>query len=283
MSWSQSCATSSLDTWCLMISQNPLPFIHGLFRIPSQFSISAWSAICFITFVMPSKKSMLGKAWSMYPDLHDDVSRLLEEDDLSFDFHDYDDSGSATKDYDTNIMGRFICGNRACGSNGWSSKKIAITIRMYNGARYNARVYNQRCRACNSLGKPRLDVGSYAERVAYRLKKWRGKNPNRPIYSSKSKGPHEKNLCEGCKNGHCRELALEWLGWQCKSAVSSEVAWFLTAFQYSSSVTATCAGAASQTQIQLRVRQVRLIIPRRVVATKRRRERGEFGVAAREW
>ena len=154
---------------------------------------------------MSSRKSKSDRTWFMYQTLHDDVSRLLEEDDLHFDFFQHDDIKTCTKEYDTNIMGRFICRNHACNSNGWSSKRIAITIRMYPGAQYNARVYNQRCRACNRLGEPRLD-DSYAERVAYRLKKWCGIEMDRPSHSGQSKGPHQRALCEGCKNGHCNQL-----------------------------------------------------------------------------
>lgn len=152
------------------------------------------------TLVMPSKPK-----WSVYSVLHDDVSRLLEENDLHFDFHENDDTKSCINEYDTNIMGRFICGNRSCGSSGWSSKKIAITIRMYTGAQYNARVYHQRCQKCNGLSKPRLD-DSYAERVAYRLKKCCGVEMDRSNYSGRSKGPHQSSLCEGCKDGHCSQL-----------------------------------------------------------------------------
>jgi hypothetical protein len=155
---------------------------------------------------MPSRKPKSDRRWSMYSALHDDVSRLLEEDDLHFDFHENDDTESCTKEYDTNIMGRFRCHNRACGSNGWPSKRIAITIRMYPGAQYNARVYHQRCLRCNSLSKPRLD-NSYAERVAYRLKKWCGMEMDRPFHSGQSEGPHQSNLCEGCKDGHCSQTA----------------------------------------------------------------------------
>ena len=154
---------------------------------------------------MPSRKSKPNRRWSMYPALHDDVSRLLEEDDLHFDFHENDDAKGCTKNKDTNVMGRFMCHNRKCDSRGWSSKRIAITIRMYPGAQYNARVYSQRCQDCNSLSKPRLD-DSYSERVAYRLKKWCGIEMDTPTYSKKSKGPHQRDLCEGCKDGHCTEL-----------------------------------------------------------------------------
>jgi len=94
---------------------------------------------------MPSRKSKSDRRWSMYQNLHDDVSHLLEESDLHFDFHGHDHTETCVKRYGTTIMGLFICRNRACGSNGWSSKRIAINIRMYPGAQYNVRVYNQRC------------------------------------------------------------------------------------------------------------------------------------------
>lgn len=143
----------------------------------------------------------------MYPNLHDNVSRLLEENDLYLDFHEDDDARTCTKTYDTFIMGRFICRNPGCSSQGWSSKQVAITIRMYHGAQYNARVYNQRCQRCKKLGKPCLN-DSYEERVAYRLKKWCGIEMDQPAYSGKSKGPHQSDLCEGCKDGHCKQLSL---------------------------------------------------------------------------
>ncbi|KAH8691070.1 zinc-binding domain-containing protein [Phaeosphaeriaceae sp. PMI808] len=154
---------------------------------------------------MPSKKPKSAPKWSIYPALHDDVLVLLAEEGLDFDFHEDDDDEGCIKEYDTTIMGRFICRNRACRTGGWSSRQIAITIRMYPGAQYNARVYNQHCRECDGIGKPRL-TDSYAERVAYRLKKWSGIEMAQPNFSGKSKGPHESELCEGCKNGHCSQL-----------------------------------------------------------------------------
>ena len=141
----------------------------------------------------------------MFPVLHDDVSRLLEEDNLEFNFYKVDKPESCVKEHDTNIMGRFICHNHSCGSDGWSSKNIAITIRMYDGKKYNARVYHQRCMSCNSLSRPYLD-GSYAERVAYRLKKWNGIKVEAPDFSGERKKPHHSDLCEGCKDGHCKQL-----------------------------------------------------------------------------
>lgn len=136
--------------------------------------------------------------------MHDDVSRLLEVEELHFEFHDLDEDSNSIRTHDTNIMGRFLCRNRKCKSIGWPSMRVAITIRMYPGERYNARVYHQRCKSCNSLSKPTLD-DSYTERVAYRLKKWSGVEMERPQFSGESRGPHEEKFCEGCKAGHCGE------------------------------------------------------------------------------
>lgn len=144
--------------------------------------------------------------WSMFPLMHKDVSRLLEAEGLHFAFYDVDEDVDSIRTYDTNIMGRFTCRNANCQSNGWPSMRVAITIRMYSQERYNARVYHQRCKACNSLSKPTLD-NSYAERVSYRLKKWRGVEMEPPQFSGGSKGPHEKQFCEGCKAGHCGEAS----------------------------------------------------------------------------
>lgn len=54
------------------------------------------------------------------------------------------------------------------------------------------------------ISKPILD-DSYAERIAYRLRKWSGIELEPPGFSGQSKGPHEKKFCEGCKSGHCPE------------------------------------------------------------------------------
>ncbi|KAF4455862.1 hypothetical protein F53441_1894 [Fusarium austroafricanum] len=132
--------------------------------------------------------------WSMYPQLHRKVSPLLSKDNLRFRFHNVDDDSTCIKSYDTNVMGRFVCNNRKCANNGWSSKKIAITIRMYDNERYNARVYNQHCKACNSASRPFLDEKSYADRVAYRIKKWSGIKLDPPHYSGEFTGEHEKDL-----------------------------------------------------------------------------------------
>ncbi|KKZ68601.1 hypothetical protein EMCG_01051 [[Emmonsia] crescens] len=154
----------------------------------------------------PAHGRLHDERWSMYPTNHESVSTLLEEDGLYFDFHDVDNAAGCDKAYDTNIMGRFPCHNKRCHSKGWSSKKIAITIRLYPGKKYNARVYHQRCQSCNNLSRPLLDE-SYADRVAYRIKKWRGIHMDLPSYSAKSNGPHYSHLCEGCRDGHCSQLS----------------------------------------------------------------------------
>ncbi|KLJ08854.1 hypothetical protein EMPG_15721, partial [Blastomyces silverae] len=155
----------------------------------------------------PAHAHSSSKRWSIYPTHHEHVSRLLEEECLHYNFHNVDTAKGCISEYDTNIMGRFTCHNDSCGATGWSSRQIAITIREYNGGKYNARVYHQRCGGCDSLSRPVLD-DSYAERVAYRIKKWNGIFMGAPPpYSSKSKGPHHNDLCEGCKDGHCSALS----------------------------------------------------------------------------
>ncbi|PYI36382.1 hypothetical protein BP00DRAFT_152410 [Aspergillus indologenus CBS 114.80] len=152
---------------------------------------------------MPRKGGKAAKLWSLHPKLHEDVARLLDEEGLQLDFFDVDDEDTNIEERDTNVMGRFICQNRGCYSNGWSSKKIAITIRMYSQERYNARVYHQRCRNCQAVGRLILDSECYAERVTYWLKRWNGLKVKRPDYSGQSRGPHDSELCEGCRVGHC--------------------------------------------------------------------------------
>jgi hypothetical protein len=153
---------------------------------------------------MPAQQASSQRAWSMYPEYHDQVASLLEDDELVFGFYSNDDPRSSLKEHDTTIMGRFRCENSSCASNGWSSKKIAITIRLFKSQRYNARVYHQRCKSCNWISRPTLD-DSYAERVVYRLKKWRGIHVETPPHSEGNNKPHERILCEGCRNGRCSE------------------------------------------------------------------------------
>ncbi|KAI0150810.1 zinc-binding domain-containing protein [Xylariaceae sp. FL1272] len=151
---------------------------------------------------------------SMYPALDPDVSSLLAEDNLHFTFNPTGQDRDASRSYDTNIMGYFVCHNPQCDCRGWGSKRIAITIRMFEGRKYNATVWHQRCASCKSVGIPKPDY-SYAERVAYRLKKWCGIDMEPPPYTQKHGKPHRSYLCEGCKAGHCTEadrLPLRYAG-----------------------------------------------------------------------
>ena len=162
----------------------------------------------FTVLLMSRKTQKPTKSWSMYPSLHNDVSDLLRNHGLLFHFHNNDDGKSCMDEYDTNIMGRFICRNQVCPAQVWTSKKVAITIRRYSNDRYNARVYHQSCKNCGTRSKPKLDH-SYPERVAYRLKKWRGVQMDAPPFSSQSGRPHRRDLCEGCKQGHCSGAGLQ--------------------------------------------------------------------------
>ena len=147
------------------------------------------------------KKKNSEETWSFHPELHEDVALHLEEVGLYFTFLD-NLNEEPIRNWDTNIMGRFVCHNHKCSSHGWGSKVIPVTIQMYPLQRYNAVVYHQRCRGCDSLSRPILN-DSYGERVAYWLKQWSGLSVERPGQSEGNGKPHEEQLCEGCKAGHC--------------------------------------------------------------------------------
>lgn len=151
-------------------------------------------------------KPKTAKKCSIYPSFHNGVSDLLSKDNLSFSFHEKDEERSCIKDYDTKIMGQFTCSNTTCQAV-CSSKQISITIREYSNECYNARVYHQSCKRCQMTSEPQLNY-SYAERVAYRLKKWSGFQMEPPPFSGQSNGPHRIDLCEGCKQGHCSKIGL---------------------------------------------------------------------------
>jgi hypothetical protein len=145
--------------------------------------------------------------WSTYPDLHESVLQCLEGNGLSITFYEEGEAEDSIRDYDTNIMGAFICPNRSCRTEKWTSKKVAISIRLFADQQYNATVWHQRCRQCKSMGVLRLDKESYTERVVYRLHRWFGLETEDPIFSGGIRGhpPHVTELCEGCKSGHCPE------------------------------------------------------------------------------
>ncbi|KAL3490428.1 zinc-binding domain-containing protein [Aspergillus germanicus] len=149
---------------------------------------------------------------SMRPALHPPVSTALESSTppLKFTFNPNNTDKGCIKSYDTNIMGKFICRRRGC-HHVWTSKKIAITIRLYRDNQYNARVYHQHCKKCHWVWKPKVDEKCYVKRTVYRLKKWSGcKDMEVPVYNKgNGKGPHISKLCEGCKAGHCKQSEVD--------------------------------------------------------------------------
>jgi hypothetical protein len=142
----------------------------------------------------------------MYPDLHDEVARQLDANGVSVEFYEEGKPEDSIRDYDTNIMGAFTCPNQSCLVQRWTSKRVAISIQLYDDEQYNAIVWHQRCQKCESMGSLELDLQSYIDRVVYRLGKWLGLQAPPPPFSGSIEGPsHKRELCEGCKSGHCQE------------------------------------------------------------------------------
>lgn len=140
-----------------------------------------------------------------YPSLHEAVSEAVSAEIAPPRFEEDGGRGTSNNSFSSNVMGKFTCTNRKCSNARWSSKKVAIVIRGYPGNRYDALVYNQRCRGCDGLGTFALNKDSYVERVAYRLKRWAGIQMEPPPYTKKTTPPHRNDLCEGCKQGVCME------------------------------------------------------------------------------
>lgn len=107
-----------------------------------------------------NRQNKESRRWPMYPSLRTSIANLLAEENLIYRFYRNDNDAAASETYDTFIMGKFTCNNPSCKPNGWSSKKLAITIRKYHGHQYNARVYHQRCKSSNSLSRPFRDDSS---------------------------------------------------------------------------------------------------------------------------
>lgn len=140
----------------------------------------------------------------MFPSLHDAVYSEVLDDIGPTRFNGNNTDNGSNNRYSTRVMGRFTCPNDSCSTAGWGSKMVAILIRGYPGNRYNAVVFNQHCKDCNMLGILTLHEDSYVERVAYRLRVWAGVDVERPPYSPKQGPPHEREFCEGCKQGYCQ-------------------------------------------------------------------------------
>ncbi|RFN54935.1 zinc-binding domain-domain-containing protein [Fusarium flagelliforme] len=154
----------------------------------------------------PATKTEEQKEWFMCPHLDEQVRLQLAEDGIGYyTFNPDNDDDSATNTYSTNIMGRFACSNKRC-RNKWRSLLVAITIRVYDGYRYNAKLYNQQCKDCKALGVPEVFKRSYVDRVSYRIKKWHGVEMGAYQRGEdiESEGQHKSKFCEGCKKGLCK-------------------------------------------------------------------------------
>lgn len=153
----------------------------------------------------PPKPEVETRKWFMYPQLRQNIVDAVSTSIPAPRYQKKNTDRDRTEYYETYVMGRFQCKNSACATSGWGSKKVSIVIKGFSENRYNAVVYNQRCRSCNSLGTLTLDETSYVERVAYRLKKWAGAQVETPFFESKVTDPHREDLCEGCKIGVCTQ------------------------------------------------------------------------------
>lgn len=157
--------------------------------------------------------------WSMHPELHDSVSRLLEKHNLSYTFNPMD-SGDAylLNEYNARISGRFECLNKRCaqkrkiirkkGSHKWKSQSVGVLIRRYVGHKYNAKVYWQACEHCEQFIHPIFDDEDghwYAECVTFAIKVWNAVKAEAPQHKILGdRGPHRYDLCSWCKAGRSR-------------------------------------------------------------------------------
>ena len=154
----------------------------------------------------PATKTSEQTEWFMCPHLDEQVRLQLAEDGIGYyTFNPDDDDDSATNTYSTNIMGKFACSSKRC-TNTWRSLLVAITIRVYDDYRYNAKLYNQQCKDCREMGVPEIFKRSYVTRVSYRIKKWHGVKMGayQREEDIESEGLHKSKFCEGCKKGLCR-------------------------------------------------------------------------------
>ncbi|KAF2802114.1 uncharacterized protein BDZ99DRAFT_483133 [Mytilinidion resinicola] len=103
------------------------------------------------TILVPSKMARK-KTSLMFPSLHQDVVNAVSDNITSTWFHKSDSDIDSNNDYSTHVMGRFICNNNTCSTEGWSSKMVATLIRGYPSNGYTAVMFNQRCKSCKQLG-----------------------------------------------------------------------------------------------------------------------------------
>lgn len=153
---------------------------------------------------MPGRKTKPDKRVArMYPSLHEDVLKALSPSINTLPTFNPTTEQHPTKTWNSHVMGKFRCISTGCSTHSWPSGQVAIVIRKYADNSYNATVYGQRCKECDSLGVLKLDKGIYVTRVAYWLNKWAGVEVEKPPVRGKFTKPHETEYCEGCKNDVC--------------------------------------------------------------------------------
>ncbi|KAK4221101.1 zinc-binding domain-containing protein [Podospora fimiseda] len=103
--------------------------------------------------------------------------------------------------------GKLTCTSGKCQGQKWTSMKVAITIRQLESPvySYNATVFNQKCKSCQSLGELELNEDSYIERVIHRLRVWAGIPIERPNYGKKIGPDHKRSLYKGYRLGRYQE------------------------------------------------------------------------------
>ncbi|KAK6362187.1 hypothetical protein TWF730_005883 [Orbilia blumenaviensis] len=140
-------------------------------------------------------------SWYLFPEHHD----LVAEQTPGVHFRGLDEDG--VYQWETNLKGNFECSRKGC-KNQWQSGVVSTIIRKYllpeDGLAYNAKVFNQRCIKCKSLGYMKIDRDAYLQRVIRRLKIWRKEKVGPAPLSFRKTGSHKRELCEGCSKGHCK-------------------------------------------------------------------------------
>ncbi|KAH6643529.1 zinc-binding domain-containing protein [Boeremia exigua] len=153
------------------------------------------------TVPVPKRKEETRTSFT-FPNLHDRIAEAVLPDVTSTWFQSNDRERS-NNEHLTCVVGRFTCDNVRCKKRAWASGVVSIVIRGYAGNGYSVVVFNQRCKSCEKLGTLTIDETTYVERVAFRIKRWAGVWMENPLHNKASKGPHEQELCEGCKRGTC--------------------------------------------------------------------------------
>ncbi|EGX47254.1 hypothetical protein AOL_s00091g75 [Orbilia oligospora ATCC 24927] len=141
------------------------------------------------------------RRWYHFPEYHDLIAQRVSG--VLFEKPDRD----GVHEWLTNIVGKFECSREGC-KHEWESGIVSTVIRKYelsdDEIAYNAKVFNQRCIRCKSLGIVTIDQDIYVERVIRRLKIWRDEKVDEVAVPFKPTRPHIKSLCEGCRVGRCQ-------------------------------------------------------------------------------